>query len=290
MTWFSGGNTGGDDQSQQTTSTAQLLMRGRLRQISTGDLHVDDEGKHGPPEGSMVEIKSPSNGNANGTSAPGQNNIDFLQDDPSEMTWGRRIALSLMNKKWYNPRADEGGEDGWSDEDEFQDAAMEESPLNKKNLPFEDDDDDADNMFARTSTSKPNLKKAWAYFEHVALDRYIVQEKETTTKKNVCHRMVRKFQKADKKLDRAEPGENDFKTRLYSPIYTPHKQLGDFGLGIGLYFSTLRAIALITFLLGLVSVYNINYFASDSYMPEINRTLIETSLIRGSAVCTNTRK
>lgn len=28
---------------------------------------------------------------------------DFLRDDPSEMTWARRIALALSDRQWYNP-------------------------------------------------------------------------------------------------------------------------------------------------------------------------------------------
>lgn len=36
---------------------------------------------------------------------PIQRNFDFLEDPSSQMTWGRRIALSLMDYTWYNPRA-----------------------------------------------------------------------------------------------------------------------------------------------------------------------------------------
>lgn len=61
----------------------------------------------------------------------------------------------------------------------------------------------------------------------------------------------------------------------------------DFGLGIGLYFSTLRAIAFITFIAGLVSVYNIVYFASSEYQPpEFTHNI--SMLERGSAICTHT--
>lgn len=256
----------GDDQSHQTNNTAQLIMRGQLRQTPTGALRVEEDVI---AEGFIVRD------NGNGDSDDDVH--DFLHDDPSEMTWGRRIALSLMNKTWYNPRA---GED--TIDESFKDAQMD--------IPFESNDEPSDNMFARTTTTKPNLRKAWTYFEHVALDRFVVEQKENTQKKNICWRIIRKFQKGDKKFERAEPGENDVKTRLYSPIFTPHKQLGDFGLGIGLYFSTLRAIAFITFLLGLVSSYNIRYFASDSYMPDNSRDFVANALIQGSAVCTNTRK
>jgi hypothetical protein len=76
----------------------------------------------------------------------------------------------------------------------------------------------------------------------VALPRYIVKPKESPTTKNLVVRCFRKlFCKGGKELTRAEPGEREYPTKLYQPIFTPHKQLGDFGLGIGLYFSTLRA-------------------------------------------------
>jgi hypothetical protein len=93
--------------------------------------------------------------------------------------------------------------------------------------------------------------------------------------------------KGNKKFDKAEPNEDDTPTRLYSPIFTPHKQLGDFGLGIGLYFSTLRAFAFITFVAGLISTYNIMYFASEDYYPPDNDYDIPTLMI-GSAVCLRT--
>jgi len=35
-------------------------------------------------------------------------------------------------------------------------------------------------------------------------------------------------------LTRADPGESKFPTRLYSPLFTPLSQLGDFGIGVGL--------------------------------------------------------
>lgn len=89
-------------------------------------------------------------------------------------------------------------------------------------------------------------------------------------------------------MEKAEPGENDVKTALYSPLWTPHAQLGDFGIGLGIYFSTLRALFVITFVLGIVSVYNIQYFASDQYMPASFRDQITNTLTIGSAICTNT--
>jgi hypothetical protein len=79
-------------------------------------------------------------------------------------------------------------------------------------------------------------------FEHVTLPRHLVEPK-APVKKNIVVRCVRKlFCKGGKELRRAEPGEREHPTKLYEPVFTPHKQLGDFGLGVGLYFSTLRAM------------------------------------------------
>jgi hypothetical protein len=102
--------------------------------------------------------------------------IDFLQDKEREMTWGRRIALKLMNQSWYYPKA-EASEN-----------------IEKKQPDVVEED-------------QPSLEKAWAYFEHVALERYIVKDENT------------------KLLERAEPGDRNYKTRLYNPLCTPHDQV-----------------------------------------------------------------
>jgi hypothetical protein len=136
-----------------------------------------------------------------------QKGIDFLNDDKKEQTWGRRIALSLIDNKWYNPRAGQEEED---------DAAQVGTP-NSHRSPFHSDKE--------TSLQKPSLEKAWAYFEHVSMYRYILEEKPNQTKKNLLMRAIGKFQNGDKKLEKAEPGERDFKTKLYDPIFTPHTQV-----------------------------------------------------------------
>lgn len=179
--------------------------------------------------------------------SPHKRVIDFLEDDTREMTNGRRLALSLMDHNWYNPRA------GRSQVEEIKTLASAFSQMEVEGGLKKVDDFDA-----TMSNSEPNLALAWAYFEHVSLYRYLVPKDEAKQNKRCCHKL------RDRKLDKAEPGENDDPTRLYHPIFTPHSQLGDFGLGIGLYFTSLRAITLITFMAGLVSLYNIMYFASDA--------------------------
>ena len=83
-----------------------------------------------------------------------------------------------------------------------------------------------------------------ADFEHNTLARYKViddDEKQEHVSRSRTSRVVRKkpfvvkvidaLSKGQKKLERAQPGEDTVKTRLYSPLWTPQRQLGDFGIG-----------------------------------------------------------
>lgn len=152
-------------------------------------------------------------------SAESESTIDFVNDDKRDMTFGRRIALCLMDKTWYNPRAkmmDLAENDPKVDEVQLQ-RAESSSASNPK----------IDDFDATMSNTSPSLEKAWAYFEHVALYRYIVPQEEMgkKTKRNIFSRVYRVLS-GNTKLERAKPGENHDQTRLYSPIMTPHSQLG----------------------------------------------------------------
>jgi hypothetical protein len=178
-------------------------MKGRLRENSNGNFNVDDNASDStPPPGASRSFLF--------REASQKGGIDFLKDDKKEMTWGRRMALGLMDKKWYNPSA--GREDGDEDAKELDSPG---SPHSTQS---------ALGDFDRRKSQKPSLEKAWAYFEHVALYRYIVEEKQKT-KKGFVTRIIHKFQKGDKKFEKAEPGEKDDKTLLYDPIFTPHTQV-----------------------------------------------------------------
>jgi hypothetical protein len=125
-----------------------------------------------------------------------------------------------------------------------------------------------------------------ADFEHVALPRYII-EKKKGRKRNIIVRIFRRlFMKGNQQFQRAEPGEDRVPTALYRPWATPHGQLGDWGLGVGLYFSTLRAICVMTFLAGLLNLINIRYYASQEYSGGQKNAAF---LLRGSAICTDRR-
>lgn len=123
-------------------------------------------------------------------------------------------------------------------------------------------------------------------FDHVALPRFVVEPKPAGPKKNILQRIIRKFQKGDEQMDRAEPGEKYLSTKLYDPLWTPTTQLGDFGLGFGLYFATLKALAVLTFVAGLINIPNFIYFSSDEYSGNQGGV---PSLIKGSAICTSTQ-
>jgi hypothetical protein len=150
--------------------------------------------------------------------------IDFRNDKPGEMTFGRRIALSLMKQSWYNPRLNAPIQPT----KEEKKAAKRQSKKLKgeevKNVAADDDEDDLGPDGERTVAEVPSIEKAWIYFEHVALSRYIFRDK-AKAKKALPIRMMRKFAKANKKFERAEPGERNLKTKLYSPIWTPHSQV-----------------------------------------------------------------
>jgi hypothetical protein len=146
--------------------------------------------------------------------------------------------------------------------------------------------------FIHARRETPSLAKAWAYFDHVALARYVDEDDDgrrhnkkgnnnkNSTKLGCFH---------NPKLNRAEPGERQFATKLYSPFLTPHSQLGDFGLGIGLYFSTLRAITILCIAAGLLNIPNFLYYSSPEYNMGDNTTVDNVSWrFRGSAYCNNT--
>lgn len=221
-------------------------------------------------------MKNELNTRTDGTG--GRGTIDFLKDPVSEMTWGRRIALFCMKRyAWYNPRLNPQHE---------EQAA--ELPVSDNHHPRETFHS---YPFDISRRENPSLEKAWAYFEHVALSRYVVPpDEQDKTKKNLLKRIFRRiFCKGGQQLRPAEPGEKDYPTRLYKPLFTPHAQLGDFGLGLGMYFSTLRAITVMTFIAGLLNLPNMLYFASSDYnVANSQKDNVNSWFVQGSAICVDT--
>ena len=62
--------------------------------------------------------------------------------------------------------------------------------------------------------------------------------------------------------------------------------MGDFGIGIGIYFDTARWLSVITLVAGLISSYNIVYYAGPDYSD--SQEDVEDYLLKGSTICTDT--
>lgn len=68
------------------------------------------------------------------------------------------------------------------------------------------------------------------------------------------------------RFTRASVGEHNKKTMLYPVGKTPIYDMTDFGLGVGSYFTTLRFLAIVSFVAGCLSIPNMLYFDSDGYV------------------------
>lgn len=131
-----------------------------------------------------------------------------------------------------------------------------------------------------TLPNRPNIDHAWAYLEHFILARhYLPQEEEEKEEEQTAQPQQRDL------LRKAEPGERNVPTRLYSVVNTPEVDLGDFGIGVGMYFFTLRSLAIIMFLAGLVNVPTLVYYASDAYSR--SHDTIYFHALQTSAICTD---
>ena len=140
----------------------------------------------------------------------------------------------------------------------------------------------------------PKSRFVIQYHEHFVLPRYIVNtesqdeaDNKASEKDERTKSLVPSSFWDSQPLQRAEPGENNVPTKLYDPFFTPLSQMGDFGIGIGLYFSTLLALAVLTFVAGLVNIPNMLYFLSEDYSD--GQTSITNPLLKGSAICTRTQ-
>jgi|AntRauTorckE5430_2_1112549.scaffolds.fasta_scaffold05990_3 hypothetical protein len=192
------------------------------------------------------------------------NEINFLTDARKSMTYGRRIALCLSKKyAWYNPQLKQ--KKGTKTETVNQEKDdMGVTPVVEENG-------------LSTTALKASIEDAWAYFEHSTLPRHKcipknepepVAEDMKIRKPSSLHsftKLSKKVFKGEQKFDISVPGEDKYETEFYHPVTTPLNQMGDFGLGVGLYFSTLRAMTVLMLLAGLMNIPNFLYFGSDEY-------------------------
>jgi hypothetical protein len=126
----------------------------------------------------------------------GEEGVSFLKDDPKEMTIARRIALGLLDRKWYNPNA---GKPTIDVQASFHGSVI---------------------------RLAPSLKRAWAYFEHVTLVRYFITgENRNAFEMSLWGRFRYASTHADEEFENAMPGEKRRATRLYDYLATPHMQV-----------------------------------------------------------------
>jgi hypothetical protein len=186
--------------------------------------------------------------------------LQFEEDDSvKNMTYGRRLALRLAKYSWYNP-------------------SIRLHKMKYEN--YEGEEVELRQCSSSRDTEAPRLESAWAYFEHMTLPRYIIGPKKKLTFQERLKRLL-PFTEG-RKMNVAVPGETMYYTKLYSPLSTPLNQMGDFGLGIGLYFATLRGLFVLMIVCSLMNIPNIIYFASESYS---NGQANVSWYLKGSAVC-----
>ena len=116
-------------------------------------------------------------------------------------------------------------------------------------------------------STAPSLSKAYAYYEHITLPRHFSEGR------------------VEHVLRRAEPGENAEDTELYNPFTTPTSSFIEWGIGVDLYFSSLRALACLLFFAGLMNIPSIMHYASNDYSQN-GQSSLESMTLKGTAVCT----
>ncbi|KAL7559500.1 hypothetical protein ACA910_010314 [Epithemia clementina (nom. ined.)] len=113
----------------------------------------------------------------------------------------------------------------------------------------------------RDTVGGPSLSEAYAFYEHVTLPRHYVGSDY-----------------------RAEPGEIQ-PTRLYDPWRTHAATFAEWGIGVDMYFSTLKMVSAMLLFAGLLNLRNMKYYASTDYSSN-GQEHISSIFLKGSALCT----
>eukprot|EP00586_Coscinodiscus_wailesii_P003443 CAMPEP_0172485718 /NCGR_PEP_ID=MMETSP1066-20121228/13867_1 /TAXON_ID=671091 /ORGANISM="Coscinodiscus wailesii, Strain CCMP2513" /LENGTH=987 /DNA_ID=CAMNT_0013251149 /DNA_START=47 /DNA_END=3010 /DNA_ORIENTATION=- len=131
----------------------------------------------------------------------------------------------------------------------------------------------------------PDLAVAWAFFEHVTLPRYFVRSEDDEINSRAVEKDKARRMFFDE-FEKAPAGEYEAQTSLYPFFRTPEDQMADFGIGVGLYFNTLKVVALICLIAGLINIPSMMYYNSSEYSTTRLGEEAHWSMT-GSAVCTN---
>lgn len=110
---------------------------------------------------------------------------------------------------------------------------------------------------------KPSLKRSFDFYKEQTIPRRVKKE--------------------DGNYKLLEPGEESENAEFYPVITTSLEDLSEFGLGIGLYFSTLLALTGLFFICALILLWNVTYFASDDYSKGGQSGI--SGILKGSAIC-----
>jgi hypothetical protein len=104
-------------------------------------------------------------------------------------------------------------------------------------------------------------------------------------------------QTADTRFRRAEPGEHEEETELYDPFRTPQKAFVEWGVGIDLYFTSVRCFAIFMFIAACMNIPSMIFYASDQYNGGLDKSTGSTDQadqtgalpwdLKVSAVCNN---
>lgn len=189
----------------------------------------------------------------------GPSNFEYVSE--SEMTYGRRLArrLTASMGRLYNPSTN------------IEPTVVVSAASNLS-------DEEQVGVQNHEVLLPPSLDKAWEFFEHYSLPRCFLGVKRDSVI-NANPKQVQRYY-------RAEPGEAEHQTRLYPIWATPLEDMADFGIGVGMYFSMVRYLAVMCFIAGCLSIPNLVFFLSDQYSD--GQKGISSFKNAGSAICTRT--
>ena len=132
------------------------------------------------------------------------------------MTGARRLALKLLEKKWYNPNAGKV----------FKDKQYKKAGTDQTSSAVDESQSSGGGAAGVGGRGIPSLETAWAYFEHVTLTRYVVHDDNIDSSElNFFRRFLYGLKNSDEELENAKPGEKQRPTRLYDYLTTPHMQV-----------------------------------------------------------------
>ena len=168
--------------------------------------------------------------------------------EPFGTTLERAAAKYLSRFRWYAPYQN------WTVKSTKKEATTEEARL------------------LETVDETPSLCKAWYYFEHMVLPR------------RYCTKDGDKLRAVQGGVI-ANSGETGTPTKLYDPCSVTTDELSDFGIGIGLYFSTLKGFSFIFLIAFMINLPNYCFFRSSQYSHNGQSGLGWLRI--GSALCTD---